>query len=409
MKGAPDLFTQAFHGPLESPPVKVVVVNEEVGRGLVATRNIKRGEIIFTESAAVSHQQDTGVPGCSYCLSSLAGVEASPSLGALPHKDCFPEPAEIVHCPECQEAYCGVRCLEHAKILFHQRLCCGRGQARVREFLREKDFDSYNVNVVSMVVKLVSMMVQEAERNGGDFVLASEPFCRWTSQRGMAEMVSIDMNELRGMLIQALSLTEKERAWVTVELVERCSAMICLNSIIIRMKSPFAEYFSTMRRRVSEAEKNLAVEEILKVTGGVSAQEADAYFHELCGVQGCCMFALHACCNHSCKPVAEVRGSGFFTHTIDVVATTDIYRGDPITITYVNPKLKWIQRCELLQKNYGFICACVACASEFCKKGDDEVGSASDETSESEDNSEDGDCDINPEEWASVEDALDAN
>ena len=99
------LFAQAFHGQFEAPPVKIAVVDAVVGRGLVATRNIKRGEIIFTESAAVSVVEETGVPACGYCLCSLASVEVSPLLQALPHQEHFDPPPPQCSCTEFHHCY----------------------------------------------------------------------------------------------------------------------------------------------------------------------------------------------------------------------------------------------------------------------------------------------------------------
>ena len=74
------------------------------------------------------------------------------------------------------------------------------------------------------------------------------------------------------------------------------------------------------------------------------------------------------------------------------------------------PQLRWMQRCEILQNNYGFICACVACAAEFQQPtpagGGDEEGSEG-EGEGDDDESTGSDCDISPEAWGEVEEALD--
>lgn len=400
------LFSQAFHGQLESPPVKITVVDAVVGRGLVATRNIKRGEIIFTESAAVSVAEETGVPSCSYCLCSLAGVEASPLLTALPHQEHFDPPPPHCSCPNCGMVYCGERCRAKAESLFHRRLCGSK--AAFEAFL--SSCDDHTRLVAHMMLKIVAMMLQETQRNGGDSATACEPFLRWTAQRNAAEPLQLPLPQFHEAIRRELRLTTEEEGWLTEVMLDRISAMVCLNSIQIRMRSPFSDYFGAVKRRVSsEEERRIAVEEMLKLAGGIPASEADAFFHQLCGTRGAAMFALHACCNHSCDPVAEVRCQGFGDHTIDVVATVDIFRGDPVTITYVNPKLRWIQRCEVLQSNYGFICACPRCAIEYNKPADeeDEQDGAPGQDVDNEASDEDSDCDIDPGDWSrEVEEAL---
>jgi len=146
------------------------------------------------------------------------------------------------------------------------------------------------------------------------------------------------------------------------------------------------------------------VDEIMQIADTLPAH-ADAYFHEQCGTRGGAVYALHSRCNHSCEPVAEVRCGAFPTHTLDVVAVRDIFAGDPITITYVDPKLRWIKRCELLQRNYGFICACAACAREFSQP----VAGSEDDESEGEDDdtkSDSSECAIPTELVDELQDAL---
>jgi len=411
MQSCAGLFAQAFHGALEPPPVKICEVDATVGRGLVATRNIKRGEIIFTESAAVSVVEDSGVPSCGNCLCSLAGVDASPILAQLPHLEHFDPPPVACRCVSCGALYCGERCRMQAELLFHGRLC--GNQTAVDAFLAP--YDTHTQLVARMMLQIVAMMLTETRRNGGDHTMACEPFLRWTAQRNAAEPSYIPVSRFHEVIQHELPLTPEEASWLDVSLLDTISAMVCLNSIQIRMRSPFAEYFSVMKRRVSEEDKSVAVDQIMKIAGGIPAAEADGFFHELCGTRGAAMFALHACCNHSCAPVAEVRCQGFTDSTIDVVAIEDIFRGDPITITYVNPKLRWSRRCEILHTNYGFICACSRCAVEYdkpkTKGGDDDdddddttPAAAADDDDEAETDSDD--CDIDPGEWEEVEDAL---
>ena len=102
-----------------------------------------------------------------------------------------------------------------------------------------------------------------------------------------------------------------------------------------------------------------------------------------------------------------MRCGAFTTHTIDVVATADIYKGTPITISYVNPKLKWMQRCTILSENYGFICACSLCAAEYNKTpATDLEGDAAAEAAAVDEESDSGSsCEIT-EGWGEVEDAL---
>ena len=354
------LFGFAFHGQLLPPPVKEVFVGEDVGRGLVATRNITRGEIIFTEAAAVSVLEDNGVPGCGFCGCSLAGVDASPILGQLDHPELFPSAPPVVKCNSCSEKYCSEHCRDKAESLFHRRLCAGcdrRPEGALEGYSVYLAGQSQHTKlVIGMAMKLAAMMLQEWDRNGHDVSSACAPFLRWTANRGLAEPLEVDAVVVHMHAVRVLSMDAEERAWLDVTMIETLLAMVCLNSIEVRMRSPFPDYFSALKR-LSTQDKDRAIERMLQLSDG-PASRADAFFHGLCGTRGGAMFALHACLNHSCQPVAEVRCGGFVSHSIDVGAVENIAANSPITISYVAPNLSWYRRCEILQSNYGFICAC---------------------------------------------------
>ena len=151
--------------------------------------------------------------------------------------------------------YCGARCRAQAEALFHARLCGTK--AAFEAFL--SPYDDHTRMVAEMMLRIVAMMLQEAQRNGGDATTACEPFLRWTSERNAAEPLQLPLARLHDLIRRELRLSAEEEGWLTEAMLDRISAMVCLNSIQIRMRSPFADYFGTVKRRVhSEEEKRIA-------------------------------------------------------------------------------------------------------------------------------------------------------
>ncbi|XP_048364729.1 histone-lysine N-trimethyltransferase SMYD5 [Sphaerodactylus townsendi] len=115
--------------------LEVRFVSSAKGKGLFATRNIRKGETIFVEKPVVSAQFLWNAlykyKACDHCLRALETAEenAQRLLGrflALPH----PEQCSIrkdLHqlCPSCQVVYCSPECRQAAWDQYHQVLCLG--------------------------------------------------------------------------------------------------------------------------------------------------------------------------------------------------------------------------------------------------------------------------------------------
>ena len=72
--------------------------------------------------------------------------------------------------------------------------------------------------------------------------------------------------------------------------------------------------------------------------------------------------------NHSCDPVAELRGGEYSDSRIDVVAKTNIDKGQEITISYIdlrsesrNAIIARNRRNRQLESKYLFKCSCKRC------------------------------------------------
>lgn len=74
--------------------------------------------------------------------------------------------------------------------------------------------------------------------------------------------------------------------------------------------------------------------------------------------------------NHSCDPVAEIRGGEYCDSRIDVVAKTNIEKGQEITISYIdlrsestNHVIARNKRQKQLELKYLFKCGCRRCVN----------------------------------------------
>jgi mitochondrial import receptor subunit TOM20 len=88
-----------------------------------------------------------------------------------------------------------------------------------------------------------------------------------------------------------------------------------------------------------------------------------------CVPQICGVFTLTAFINHSCDPLAEVRGGEYTDSRIDIVAKRAIQKGQEISISYINlmgtdsinTSIARNRRRKQLESKYLFNCNCNRC------------------------------------------------
>ncbi|NWY28626.1 SMYD5 protein, partial [Agelaius phoeniceus] len=111
-------------------------ISSAKGKGLFATRNIRKGETVFVERPVVSSQflwnALYNYRACDHCLRALETAEenAQRLLGksslVLPHPEqCSIRKDLHQQCPRCQVTYCSAECRQAALEQYHQVLCLG--------------------------------------------------------------------------------------------------------------------------------------------------------------------------------------------------------------------------------------------------------------------------------------------
>jgi hypothetical protein len=396
-----DIFSLAYKftedGRLQPPAVSVVEILNK-GNALVATRDIRRGEIIFTERAAGAIQLDSRndvdgkrkipVRACQNCYRSLEPASSSISsqehFTSLPLSELWPVceyEADLETIPEttlskdkqgriscriCKSMFCSIYCYNH----FFDRFggCCIYDEtmkaAEVASLAQDKNPETIPGDADGFTPPELQPAIQ----------LATRIFCTIVHQcRDMPELSmglfqgicgsSSDIEPLElGILLpgptgicgaytlkpmyeavcKALSLDENDQEMFSLDLYCQFAAMAARNGFEITTKSPFSIYYSALRSAAggwgSERHSQLVrqVAAALGSTNGELQRDMDKTVGAKVAVKIAAMFPLLARINHSCEACAEVQGGEFIDAHVDVVATHDIEKGQEITISYIN-------------------------------------------------------------------------
>uniref|UniRef100_A0A803WC29 SMYD family member 5 n=1 Tax=Ficedula albicollis TaxID=59894 RepID=A0A803WC29_FICAL len=126
----------AAGGPHAGAAAEARFISSAKGKGLFATKNIRKGETVFVERPVVSSQflwnALYNYRACDHCLRALETAEenAQRLLGqsslVLPHPEqCSTRKELHQQCPRCQVTYCSAECRQAALEQYHQVLCLG--------------------------------------------------------------------------------------------------------------------------------------------------------------------------------------------------------------------------------------------------------------------------------------------
>jgi hypothetical protein len=391
-------FSLSSDGVVLKPPVSIVDMSA-VNRGyaLIASRDIRRGEVIYTEKAAEASQmprqclvcsegdkQKMGysyqVKGCQNCFQSLEPASSilCCDTAKLPMEEYWPvlldenEPGPFlrrVRCQNCSALFCSKQCHEsHQKKMGSCCRCIDAMQAVVHAYCchsnssidnDEDGADNEATISVEPSLMLASRMfcaeIQRYRGSPGDGIEKS-PFigiCGESSDINPLEIGALRRKEdqhepwyslevIYDALCNAFELTETERKAFPLTFYEKYVAMAARNGFNVTTRSPFREYYSAMTRatggRNSERHKT-TVRQLALALGaedGELRRDMDREIDEKCAIQIAALFSLTARINHSCDPCAELRGGEFIDCHVDLMAKRDISKGEEISISYIN-------------------------------------------------------------------------
>jgi hypothetical protein len=409
-----EIFARSYQsgadGRLSRPPVKIVSTHSS-GNGLVASRAIRRGEIIFTERAAEAIQLSSWMPSearpllraCQNCLCSL-----EPYLPSLPLPHLWPVPKyegafeNVPGSTFARDKHGRIRCACNA--IFCSVSCGDAFVSRVGACC------TYVKAIRAIEAASAYPSISCGEATDHDFSTASEPqpavilatriFCSMVSHfrktgelrlgsfRGICGS-SNDVKPLELGIIQpgdppihtlepiydamrvALSLKPNEQESCSFDFYCQLAAMAARNGFELKTQSPFSVYYSGLLRtagRGSDRHETL-VRDVAVAIGsedGELRRGMDKEIEEKVSVRIAAIFSLTARINHSCEPCAEVRSQEFVDAHINLAATRNIEIGEEISISYINVGRKEgrkdrHRRCRELRAKYLFDCQCPKC------------------------------------------------
>lgn len=380
---------------------KELVISTRKGRGLVATKNIKKESVILQEKPLVSAQflwnKRCGYAACDHCMSALETacdnlrrLTKDPQL-SLPHKDLDAvDPSSQVECPHCSLRYCSAACRDQGWRRYHQLLCLGpSAQDEIHpsnmldEIWRNSHFPPETASV-HLVTRIIAMI-----RIDPDFRASMKKFCFDSKNKDgrlihkvFGDKFDSRREEIRNALLSFLDFGEAAE-YLSESGFASLLTLIGMNSQGIGTNS-FTSWYRNLESSPLPDDDKLSVEAFVdQVYEKIEAETGTDFMNN----EGAALYRLQSACNHSCDPNAEVTFPNN-NDTLVLVATRDIEAGEEICISYLEEcqrdRSRHSRRKQLME-NYVFECECDKCEAQT---NEDDVTSDEEEEEDSEDEME---------------------
>jgi SET domain len=393
----------------ERPSVAIVDMGAERGNGLIATREISRGDVLYTERAALATQiprtGDVGlgsfsVRACQNCFRSMEPIESCQlsrsALASFPMPHLWPvlgfdfEQGEglnpesrihrdkygRIHCQDCQSWFCTESC--HVELTKRLSSCCTATRSVHCTYSPTQGGELQPA--VVLAARMFCLETARYRNTGNHDKSCFDGFCGVAS-----DVTALELGALRSQssdvhyytletvydkLSDVLSLTVIERESLSLPLLHEMAAKAGRNGFGILTQSPFKAYYAGLLRsaggRGSVTHNEMMGQVAIALGSGSLERGMDRLVEQRVAPEVAALFPLTARINHSCAPNAEVRSQEFVDCHIDLVALDDITMGEEITISYiaigaaVGSKNTSRRRREL-QAKYLFSCDCHLC------------------------------------------------
>uniref|UniRef100_F7DXQ8 Protein-lysine N-trimethyltransferase SMYD5 n=2 Tax=Xenopus tropicalis TaxID=8364 RepID=F7DXQ8_XENTR len=399
-----DVF--AFCAPQEPPrrAVEIRFVSSGKGKGLFATRAIRKGETIFQEKPLVSSQFQWNAlyryRACDHCLRSLETAEENAQRLSgnahvvLPYPElCTVRNGLHQQCPRCQVTYCSAECLKAAADQYHRALCLGASRDnpahplnKLEEAWRNMHYPPETASIMLMA-RMVGTIKQVQAQDKDWWMHLFSQFCNKTANEEeeivhklLGDKFKGQLDQLRRLFTDAL-YEERVSRWFTPEGFRSLFALVGTNGqgIGTSSLSQWVHACDALELPPREREQldsliDQLYKDIEKVTG------------EFLNCEGSGLYLLQSCCNHSCVPNAEASfpDNNFILH---LTALEDIQPGEEICISYLDccqRDRSRHSRQKILRENYLFVCSCPKCLAQ----ADDPDITSEEEEEEEEDDAE---------------------
>ncbi|XP_010006432.1 PREDICTED: SET and MYND domain-containing protein 5 [Chaetura pelagica] len=372
------------------------------GKGLFATRKIRRGETVFVERPVVSSQFLWNAlyhyRACDHCLRALETAEenAQRLLGksslVLPHPEqCSIRKDLHQQCPRCQVTYCSAECRQAALEQYHQVLCLGPSRDdpthplnKLQEAWRNMHYPPETSSVMLMA-RMVATVKQAKDKEW--WIKAFSQFCSKTANEEeeivhklLGDKFKGQLELLRLLFTEAL-YDEYLSRWFTPEGFRSLFALVGTNGQGIGTSS-----LSQWVHACDALDLPLLQREELDAFIDQLYKDIEKESGEFLNCEGSGLYVLQSCCNHSCIPNAETSfpENNFLLH---LTALEDIEAGEEICISYLDccqRERSRHSRNKILRENYLFTCSCPKCLAQA-----DDADVTSDEEEEGEGETDD--------------------
>jgi len=318
-----------------------------VGRCLVATRNIKRGELVLWEPTYVTGPSREPGLVCLGCLKSLTGSTVFPCLQCRLPLCSATCPATSNHQVECRVLRLGVdpgkdgptshqeqeQRNETSERILHENPIRGKSVQKTGQGDedRQDEYVDYCQRISGLVLPLRYLLLSDL------LVNPSIELCE-----GQADIRLSGCEEVSELLLKALQA-----------------------NVVLRSEAPEG---SLSRPVYSEGSPAVAVPRVWRldeVSDRLLAAVNMVFTNskslsEVAGLErGAAIYSLYSILNHSCLPNTAFRI--LQDESIRVVATEQILEGDQIFTRYTAISIGQPRRSELLEYHWGFTCSCARC------------------------------------------------
>eukprot|EP01062_Namystynia_karyoxenos_P061748 TRINITY_DN5425_c0_g1_i1.p1 TRINITY_DN5425_c0_g1~~TRINITY_DN5425_c0_g1_i1.p1 ORF type:complete len:455 (+),score=127.57 TRINITY_DN5425_c0_g1_i1:84-1367(+) len=382
------------------------------GKGIVAARDFKAGEVVLREQALAAVQnadehahmplKQAGVRVCCHTLRSLEtprdmwervageGVPC-PALPRLSryryphaaHEEGLLEgdaPPGGVKCEGCEARYCSNAARDSAWALHHCVLCPGAMSEPQRAALTEWAEEGWTQGGVdysdtfALTLQYFAVVAASARANGGDLAAAWRPFsmliaCPW--QRFSFGYLLSDPGDTEHGTTKAHFLAKACRllrvlfpsceGLITEQRVSNTLGCVLLNSQERTPTSPWDDYVDWLRSGAgSRTGRTAGGAEAQALTAAAEKHAAGLQF----STRGQATYRVGACFNHSCSPNVEVSYCDLQDETLIFAANCNIRAGDELCISYLDETMPLARRQAHLKEHYLFQCVCPRCNAE---------------------------------------------
>ncbi|KAM6135880.1 LOW QUALITY PROTEIN: protein-lysine N-trimethyltransferase SMYD5 [Phoenicopterus ruber ruber] len=373
-------------------------ISSAKGKGLFATKNIRKGETVFVERPVVSSQflwnALYNYRACDHCLRALETAEenAQRLLGksslVLPHPEQCSIRKDLHQQCRCQVTYCSAECRQAALEQYHQVLCLGPSRDDPTHPLNKLQEAWRNMHSPeTSSIMLMARMVATVNRLDKEWwIKAFSQFCSKTANEEeeivhklLGDKFKGQLELLRLLFTEAL-YDEHLSRWFTPEGFRSLFALVGTNGqgIGTSSLSQWVHACDALAPMLQREELDAFIDQLYK--------DIEKESGEFLNCEGSGLYVLQSCCNHSCIPNAETSfpENNFLLH---LTALEDIEAGEEICISYLDccqRERSRHSRNKILRENYLFTCSCPKCLAQA-----DDADVTSDEEEEGEGETDD--------------------